>query len=67
MSARPVKLYDQETGEVTGHTSLAEAQAGLLRTLEIEIDVADGVRPKTVICKNCGRSLPMSAERSSFE
>lgn len=56
---RPVKLYDQDTGEVTAHMSLADAQQGILRTLAIEFDV-DGGRPTLAICKNCGRAASVA-------
>ncbi len=55
--ARKVTLYDPETGEVTGYTTGAEALKGLARIQELEHAVEEGVRPKAVVCKNCGRVI----------
>lgn len=55
--ARRVTLYDPETGKVTGYSTLAEVQAALLREREIELAVIDGVRPKEVVCPNCGKTI----------
>lgn len=41
-------------GNVVGYTTLGEVQKALLRRQEIEFDVADGVRPKEIICETCG-------------
>ncbi len=57
-STRRVALTDKD-GNVTGYTTLAEVQKSLLRAREIELDVQDGVRPKVVLCQNCGKDVPV--------
>lgn len=57
--SRRVKLFNQHTGEVTREMTLVEAQQGILRTLSIEIDVGDGVRPEVIACRACGRPVPV--------
>lgn len=42
---------------VIRQADLAETQEGLLFAKQIEIDVADGERPKEVICEKCGSVL----------
>jgi hypothetical protein len=53
--SRRVALVDKD-GKVTGYTTLAEVQKSLLKAREIELDVQDGVRPKEVVCRACGRT-----------
>ena len=54
--ARRVALVDAE-GKVTGYSTLGEVQKSLLKAREIELEVADGVRPKEVICRACGKTV----------
>lgn len=53
--ARRVALVDKD-GKVTGYTSGREVLKGLAKANELEHVVQEGVRPKTVICKNCGKT-----------
>jgi hypothetical protein len=54
--SRRVALVDKD-GKVTGYTTLAQVQKSLLKAREIELDVQDGVRPKEVLCKHCGKTV----------
>lgn len=45
------------SGKVVGYTTLAEVQRALLLTQQIELAVAEGVRPQKVVCRNCGRLI----------
>lgn len=51
---RRIAKTDQD-GNVVGYTTLEEVQKALLRRQEIEFDVADGVRPKKIVCRHCGK------------
>lgn len=50
---RRIKRLDKD-GNVVGETTIEEIQKALLAKREIEFDVQDGVRPKSIACK-CGR------------
>ena len=52
---RRIKVYDRNTGAVKGEAPLADAIAGVLAAHQIEIEVADGERPKEFQCKACKR------------
>lgn len=54
--SRRVARVDAD-GKVVGYTTLGEVQKALLRTREIELEVVDGVRPKEVICRACGKTV----------
>jgi hypothetical protein len=56
--ARRVARVDKD-GKVVGYTTLAEVQKSLLRRREIELETVKGVRPKAVICENCGKDVPV--------
>jgi len=58
-SKRVVKVYDQATGEVVRHATLADVQRGILETAKIELEVGDGKRPSVAFCELCGRALPV--------
>ena len=51
---RKVKVYDQESGQVVRHASLAEIQKGILATARIEFDVVESSRPTRLVCEVCG-------------
>lgn len=51
---RVVKVYDQATGEVVRHATLADVQRGILETAKIELDVADGKKKTKDVCRSCG-------------
>lgn len=53
---RRVGRVDAE-GRVVGYTTLGEVQKALLLERQIELEPADGVRPKEVVCTNCGRTI----------
>jgi hypothetical protein len=53
---RRVARVDKD-GAVVGYTTLDAVQAALLRRREIELSVADGVRPKEAICRLCGKTI----------
>ena len=52
--ARRVAITDAD-GNVVGYRTLADVQTALLERQSIEIQVDDGVRPKTVMCGVCGK------------
>ncbi len=54
LQRRKVIKYNQQTEEVTGYTTGAEALKGVLRAIGIEFDVT-GKRPKMAICTRCGK------------
>lgn len=54
---RVVKVYDQATGEVVRHATLADVQRGILETAKIELAVGEGARPTHVPCEFCGRMV----------
>lgn len=56
---RRVTLYNQETGSITGYTTLDKAQEGILATAKIELAVQDDVRPKKNFCALCGKVMPV--------
>lgn len=56
---RRVKVYVQETGEVVGEITLAEAQAGILATARIEFDTAEGVKETHRECAGCGKPFAL--------
>ncbi|MCW5834514.1 MAG: hypothetical protein KIS78_19085 [Labilithrix sp.] len=58
---RRVAKVDKD-GNVVGYTTLAEVQAKILERAEIEIAVQDGVRPKEVICKYCGKVIRVKGD-----
>ena len=58
--ARRVALVDKD-GNVTGYTSGREVLKGLARVQELEHAVEG--RPKTVVCKNCGKSLKVGRSK----
>lgn len=45
--------------KVVGYTTLAEVQKALLLARSIELETQEGVRPKQVICRNCGKCIPV--------
>lgn len=51
---RRVTVYDQNTGEVVGYTTLAEVKRGALKTANIELAVVEGRRPDRKLCVVCG-------------
>lgn len=56
---RVVKVYDQKTGDVVRHATLADVQRSLLETAKIELSVTEGARPTHVACEFCGRIIPV--------
>lgn len=52
---RRVARVDKD-GNVVGYTTLAEVQRALLERQKIELEVIDGVRPKEIVCAQCGRA-----------
>lgn len=50
---RRVALVDKD-GNVTGYTTLADAQKAILERAKIEIAVVEGNRPEKTICTVCG-------------
>ncbi len=56
--ARRVALVDKD-GNVTGYTTLLEAQKSLLKRHALEIEVQPGEKPKAVPCKRCGLPAPV--------
>lgn len=63
--ARRVALVDKD-GNVTGYTSLAKVQESLLRARELELAVGDGVRPKEVFCRRCGKTVKTNPKGGSL-
>jgi len=59
--SRPVKFYNQETGDITKHATHEEALKGLAKIYELEHTVQDGVRPRAVLCKFCGCPVQVPA------
>ena len=51
-SKRRIAVVDKD-GNVVGYRDLADVQKKILERAKIEFDVADGVRPKTVLCELC--------------
>jgi hypothetical protein len=49
-------------GNVVGYTTLGEVQKALLLERQIELSTADGVRPKEVMCRNCGKDVSVLAK-----
>ena len=45
---------------VKSYTTLAKAQQVQLERQRIEIEVVEGVRPKTVVCENCARTIQVA-------
>lgn len=58
---RKRKVYRVKDGKVVGEATLEEVQKGLLKARELEFDVADGVRPREVSCKDCGKPAKVPA------
>lgn len=56
--SRRVAVVDKD-GNVTGYRTLAEVQEALLAAEKIAIAVDDGVRPKEMTCKFCGKPFPL--------
>ncbi len=54
--ARRVAIVDKD-GKVIRYTTVAVVQEGLLKAHKIEIEVDEGVRPKEIICKLCGKPV----------
>lgn len=50
---RRVAVVDAE-GNVVGYRTLAEVQEKLLEAKKLELEVDDGVRPKELMCRQCG-------------
>lgn len=63
---RRVKVYVQETGEVVGEITLAEAQAGILATARIEFDTAEGVKETHRECALCGKPFALEGHGSQI-
>jgi len=57
--ARRVALVDKD-GKVTGYTSGREVLKGLAKIQDLEHVVEDGVRPKTVVCTRCGKTVKVA-------
>lgn len=53
-SQRRVARVDKD-GNVVGYTTLAEVQRSLLARQDIELEVAEGVRPRAIVCRLCGK------------
>jgi hypothetical protein len=56
--SRRVARVDKD-GRVVGYTTWAEVQRSILERAKIEMEVADGVTPDKVICKHCGKLIPV--------
>lgn len=54
--ARRVGLVDKD-GNVVGYTSGREALKALAKAHDLEHVVDDGVRPREVVCQNCGKTV----------
>lgn len=52
-----------EDGNVLGYVTVTDLQKSLLRRHEIEIEVIQGVRPKAVLCKQCGKPVQVEVRR----
>lgn len=53
---RRVTVVDRnDPSKIVGYTTLAKVQEAALETAKIEIAVDEGVRPKKIICRHCGR------------
>lgn len=59
---RKVKVYKPSTGEVVGEVTLAEALEGVLKANDLQNQVDEETRPKTVKCEYCG--LPVKVALS---
>lgn len=58
---RRAKFYNQETGEVTGEGTVVEALKGLAKIHDLEHTLEEGIRPKEITCRLCGRSIRVKA------
>lgn len=56
-SRRVVKVYDQATGAVVRHATLADVQRGILETAKIELECGEGKKPTHVPCELCGKPI----------
>lgn len=54
--SRRVKVVDKD-GKVVRLATLAEVQTSLLAANRIEIELEPGIRPKSVMCRKCGRGV----------
>lgn len=65
--SRRVKFFDQSKAveswdeAVTKHGTHAEALKGLAKIHELEHAVQEGVRPKEIVCENCGKTVKVPA------
>ena len=57
---RPVKTYDQATGEPVRDVTMRQLIGGLAKVTALELEVIEGRRPKFVQCENCGREVMVS-------
>lgn len=62
--ARRVAVTDAD-GNVIRYATGREVLKGLAKVQELEHVVGDGVRPKTIICKNCGALVPVRTRRGA--
>lgn len=63
--ARRVKLYRQETGEVTGFASLAESQKQIFERAKIEFAVVGPDKAHREICNGCGQFFSVKGRRGA--
>ncbi len=52
---RVVNVFNQQTGETVAQVDGVVAVRGILATANIEFEVQPDVRPKEIICEECGR------------
>ena len=58
---RRVTVVDRnDPSKIVGYTTLSKVQEAALETAKIEIAVDDGVRPKKIICRQCGKLASVS-------
>lgn len=56
---RPVAVVDRK-GKIVRYTTVADVQESVLAAKKIEIEMAEGVRPKEFVCNFCGSVEPLS-------
>lgn len=53
---RRVTLINQDTGAVTGYTTVSAVQQAMLAKHAVEFEVAEDGRPPTALCRCCGHN-----------
>lgn len=60
LARRPVKIWNQQTGETVGVMSALDVQKGINATANIEFDVMPDTRPQATPCGRCGAPVPQA-------